>query len=123
MHGRPADRRCHGEADVEPVDSEQHRGVPGHRRGTGNTDMRSRLQQLPGVLVLRPVEHVDDRRLFNGLAVLQHGHVVGDLADHPEIMADPHDGGAEIPLQVAHEVDDLRLRGDVQGSGRFVGNQ
>ena len=56
-----------------------------------------------GVGLLRVVEDVEDRRLLDGFAVLQHGHVVGHLADDPEVVADPHHRGAEIPLQIAHQ--------------------
>ncbi|QNQ99423.1 hypothetical protein BGI51_18175 [Pseudomonas oryzihabitans] len=37
-------------------------------------------------------------------------------------MGDEHDGRAEFPLQIAQQVQDLRLDGDVQRRGGFVGD-
>ena len=38
-------------------------------------------------------------------------------------MTDPHHRGAEIALEVPDQFDDLRLRGDIQRGGGFVGDQ
>ena len=38
-------------------------------------------------------------------------------------MSDQHDGGIEFGLQVADQVEDLRLNGHVESGGRFVGDE
>ncbi len=52
-----------------------------------------------------------------------HGDVVGHLGDHAEIVGDQDDGGAGVAAQAAHQVEDLRLDGDVERGGRLVGDQ
>ena len=45
------------------------------------------------------------------------------LGHHAEIVGDQHDGGAGLLLQLQHQVEDLRLDGDVERRGRLVGDQ
>ena len=45
------------------------------------------------------------------------------LRDDAEIMGDEDDGGAASRLHRAHQIEDLRLNGDVERGGRFVGDQ
>jgi hypothetical protein len=73
--------------------------------------------------MLRPLEDVVAGGLLDRLARVHHQHVVGDLGDHPEIMGDHDDRRAELPLQVADQVEDLGLHGDVERGGRLVGDQ
>src|SRR3954454_15442339 len=40
--------------------------------------------------VLRLIEDIEDRCLLDDLTVAQHGHVIGDLSDDAEVVADPH---------------------------------
>ena len=47
----------------------------------------------------------------------------GGLGDDAEIVGDQHDGGAGLLLQLEHQVEDLRLDGDVERRGRLVGDQ
>lgn len=49
--------------------------------------------------------------------------MVADLGDDTEVMGDHDDGGAGLLLQFAEQVEDLRLDGDVEGGGRFVGDE
>ena len=48
---------------------------------------------------------------------------LGDLGHHAEVVGDQHDGRADAVLEVAHQVEDLRLDGDVERGGRLVGDQ
>ncbi len=123
MNRRATDRCAHREAHIEPLDGEQHGCVGVGLWRAGYTDERTGCQQLPGIGLLWIVEHVEDRCLLDDVAVLQNGHVVGHLADDPEIVADPHHRRTEIPLQIAHQIDDLGLRRDVQRRGRLIGDQ
>lgn len=64
------------------------------------------------------------RRAFLDLAsVLQDDDAIGDFGDHAEIVGDEHDRHAVPPLQVADQLQYLRLGGDVECRGRFVGDQ
>ena len=49
--------------------------------------------------------------------------IVGELADDGQVMGDQDHRHAEFLLQVADEVEDLRLHGDVERCRRLVGNQ
>ena len=51
------------------------------------------------------------------------GDPVGDLGDHAEVVGDQHDRHAELALQLAQQVEDLRLDGDVERGRRLVGDQ
>ncbi len=73
--------------NIKTVGLQQNRCIS--RRGFGSraVEQRAGRQQLAGIGVLRVVEHLQDRRLLDGLSVTQHGHLVGHLADDPEIVA------------------------------------
>ena len=69
------------------------------------------------------VEDVVDRAVLDGLPAVHHEDVVGDLGDHAEVVGDHDDRRAELLLQVAHQVEDLRLHRHVERGGRLVGDQ
>ena len=71
----------------------------------------------------RTLQHVIGRALFDHLAVLKHDHAIGDVGDNAEIMGDEHHRHVAAALQVADQLQDLRLRGDVERGGRFVRDQ
>ena len=48
---------------------------------------------------------------------------VGHLGDHAHVVRDQDDGGAELALQAADQLQDLRLHCHVEGGGRLVGDQ
>ena len=54
---------------------------------------------------------------------IHHVDRVAHFRDHGEIVGDENDGGAEIPLAVADEVEHLFLDGDVEGGGGFVADE
>ena len=124
MHGRPAHRcgtpRTARRARRPAAAPRRHRRPARARtvRAAGAPASSSRVYGFCGA-----VEDVEDRRLLDDCAVLQHRHVVGDLADDAEVVADPDHRGAEVALQLADQIDDLRLRRDVQRGGRLVGDQ
>src|SRR5882724_8778046 len=60
------------------------RGHPRHF-GSGKIHHRCRCEQRLGVVVLRTIEDVVARSLFNDAAALHHHHAVGDLLDSGEI--------------------------------------
>ena len=68
-------------------------------------------------------QHVVGGALFDHLAVLKHDHAICDLGDDAEIVGDEHDGHVAAALQIADQLEDLRLRRDLERRGRLVGHQ
>ncbi|SAJ34076.1 Uncharacterised protein [Enterobacter cloacae] len=56
-------------------------------------------------------------------AEVHHQDVVGDVADHRQVVRDEHVGGAELLLQVHEQVQYLGLDRHVEGRGRLVRHQ
>ena len=64
-----------------------------------------------------------DRRFLHFAAGIHHQHAFGDLRHHPQIVGDENDGGAHPLLELAHQIEDLRLNGHIERGGRLVGDQ
>ena len=90
------------------------------RRGV---EVRDRAQQALGVGMAGIVEQLGGVRLLDLAAGIHHHDAVGVLGDHAHVVGDQHDGRAVGLLQLAHQVEDLRLDGDVERRGRLVGDQ
>ena len=86
-------------------------------------EARDRAEQADGVGMLRVGEQLVDRRALDDLAGIHHGDFVADLGDDAEIVGDQDDRGIAGGLQLAHEVEDLRLQRHVERGGRLVGDQ
>ena len=71
----------------------------------------------------RVVEQARDRRFLDDAAGIHHQHAVGGLGHHAHVVGDDDDRHAELVAQVHHQVEDLRLDGDVERGGGFVGDQ
>ena len=84
---------------------------------------RDRAEQADGVGMLRHREQFIDRRALDDLAGIHHRDLVADFGDHAEIVGDQDDRGAARGLQLAHQIEDLRLQGDVERGGRLVRDQ
>ena len=61
--------------------------------------------------------------MLHHLAVAHDDDAVGHLRHHAHVVGDEDDGGAGLLLQVAHQLQDLRLDGAVERGGRLVGDQ
>ena len=59
-------------------------------------------------------------RDLDDAAEIHHADPARHVADHGEVVADEEIGQAELVLQVAHQIEDLRLHGDVERRGRLV---
>ena len=75
------------------------------------------------VLVARLLEHLVARAELDQLAQAQHRDAVRDLRHHAEIVRDEEHAGAVFLLQFEDQLQDLRLRRDIQRRGRLVGDQ
>jgi hypothetical protein len=69
------------------------------------------------------VEDLFDGSLFDLAAAPHDDHVVGHLRHHAHVVGDEHHRRVQLPLQLADDVEDLGLDGDVERRGRFVGDQ
>ena len=84
---------------------------------------RRGIQQRPGIGVLRVAQQVLGRAFLHHLAGIHHQHAGADIGDDAEIVADQDHRGAEIGVQPAQQVEDLRLDRHVQRGGRLIGDQ
>ena len=50
-------------------------------------------------------------------------HAVAHAGDDAHVVGDQDDAGAGLPLQLVHQLEDLRLHGHVKRRGRLVGDQ
>ncbi len=90
----------------------------GHPARPGNA-----VQQADRVRMRWLREHGDHIPLLHHAAAVHHHHLVRDFRHHAEIMGDEQDGHADIALQPAHQIENLRLDRHVQRRGRLVGDQ
>ena len=79
-------------------------------------------QQRAGVFMLRLVEHLGHRALFDDAAVAHHHHPLGKGAHQRQVVRDQQHCHAEFLLQVGQQLHDARLHGHVQCGGGLVGN-
>ena len=98
---------------------------PGPRAcGVGlDVETRDRPHQAARIGMQRLFEQHLDRRLLDLAAGIHDDDPLGGLGHHAEIVRDQHDGGAGLLLQLEHEIEDLRLDGDVERRRRLVGDQ
>ena len=66
------------------------------------------------------VEDVVDQTLLDDLAVLHHHHAVAEGTDDFEVVRDEEVGEAFLRLELAQQLDDLRLHRQVERRGRLV---
>ena len=81
------------------------------------------LQQLSRVGVSRRVEHLDRLAGLDDVAPLHHDDAVGEVGDDTHVVGDQEDAGVDAVTQVADELEDLRLHGDVERRRRLVGDE
>ena len=82
-----------------------------------------RAQQRPRIRMPRRMEDRVDRALLHLVAEIHHHDIVGHLGDHAHVVGDQDHRQAALLLQPADQLQDLRLRGDVQRRRRLVGDQ
>jgi hypothetical protein len=90
------------------------------RRAAGH---RHAAHQAVGVRMTGRGEQLRRIRMLDDLARVHYGHPVGDLRHDAEIVGDQQHADAGFSLQALDQPQDLRLDGDVQRSGRFIGDQ
>jgi hypothetical protein len=60
-------------------------------------------QQAAGDGMLRLQEHIQHTALFHHLAVIHHRHVIAQLANHPHVVGNQHDGEIELTVDVGQQ--------------------
>ena len=101
------------------------------RRHSGNgVEVRSLgLEGRDGALegarvgVERLVEELTSGCALEDLAGIHDVDAVAKSRDDREVVGDEYDGGAEVSLAFANEIEDLGLNGDVKRGRRFVGDE
>ena len=84
-------------------------------------DARHRLQKTQRVRVARRGEQCLGRRLLDDAPGIHHGNALRGFGHHGEIMRNEDRGHADLGLKVAEELQDLRLRCDIQRRRRLIG--
>ena len=82
-----------------------------------------RSQQPLRIAVLRAVEHIFYRPLLHHDALFHYGDTIGDIRHHAEIVRDEQHRHAAPLLDVADQLEDLRLGGHVECGCRLVRDQ
>src|SRR5436190_5637399 len=83
-------------------------------------EIEGRGDQRLGIGRLRRAEHLLRCAALDDFSVTQHDHLVGQCPHHLEIVADEEIGQPMALLQIAQQVDDLRLHAHVERRGRLV---
>ena len=81
------------------------------------------LEQAAGVGMRWGLKNVSLAAEFDQVAGVHDGDTVGDLRNDREIVRDKQHGEAETGAEIGEQIEDLRLDGDVQSGGRFVGDE
>ena len=81
-----------------------------------------RVEQRPGVRVLRPRQHLVGRAGLDDPPEVHHGDAVGDVLDDRQVVGDEDQRHAELALEVADQVQDLGLHEHVERRDRLVGD-
>ena len=80
-------------------------------------------QKLLRVRVLRVIKNIGHLALLNDFTVSHHADTIGNRANNAEVMRNKQHRHAAAVLNVFEEAQNLRLYGDIQRSGGFVGDQ
>ena len=105
----------------------QHGGSPqATREPAGLLDLRVGVEaggeQAAGVGLDGALEDLAHAAGLDDAALLHDHDVVGEVADHRQVVGDEDEGDAEVAAQVGEELDDLGLDRDVEGGDGLVGD-
>ena len=70
----------------------------------------------------RAAEHRRHVRLLDDASGVHHDDPVAQLGHGGDVVGDEQHGGTLVAVDLAHEVEDLALHGDVEGGRRLVGD-
>ena len=73
--------------------------------------------------MLGAIEDLLDRTFLDDPARVHHDDPLAEAGDQSHVVRDQNDGGSHLAIELLEQLDDLRLHGDVEGGGGFVGDQ
>ena len=111
-------------AAARPVERARHHAADRlERRRVAHPEQRDRRSSASVYGCCGLVEDLVHGAALDDLAGVHHGDLVDHLRDHAEVVGDQEDRHPELLAQVLHQLEDLRLHGDVERGGRLVGDQ
>ena len=121
-----AQRAANGQPGIGSLSDGTVPGILGKARRLlhgRDAETRHRAQQPLGIGMERTAKQRPDRGLLGLVPGIHDDDPFGHLGDHAEIVGDQHDGGVDLLLQFAHQVEDLRLDRHIERGRRLVGDQ
>ena len=94
-----------------------------HLEAGGAVELRHGGQKRAGIGMGRALQHLGGLAELDDLAEIHDRDPVGDMTDDSDIMGDEEVGQMQPALQLAQQIQDLRLDRDVQRRGRLVQHQ
>ena len=82
--------------------------------------LKRRCDKRPCIGLARMFDNLLRRALFNDASVFHHRDLVGDCADHGEIVTDQDISQPMRFLQILEQGENSSLHGTVEGRGRLV---
>src|SRR5690606_38626418 len=92
-------------------------------RATAHLQVRHSIEEHAGVRMLWGGEQLGSRRHFDKPAKIHDADARRHVPDDSQVVADEKVSQAELVLQVAHEVQNLCLHGDVERRRRLVADE
>ena len=112
--------RCEGDSNLGGFDFGV---VNGGEAGLALAEAGDAGDQGLGVGVLGIIQDLRDGAGFDDAATEHDDDIVGKILHDAEIVGDEEDGHAVVRADIAEEVENLFLDGDVEGGGGFVGDE
>jgi hypothetical protein len=85
---------------------------------TGNA-----VEKGAGVGVLGRKENFFNGALLDEFSFEHNQNTIGKIGDYAEVVGDEEDGHAELIAEIAKEVENLGLDGDIESGGGFIGDE
>ena len=85
--------------------------------------VRNGRDKAPGIGMAGRLQDLFGAALLDDVALLHHHDAVGDLGHHPEVVGDEHDAHSLASLDLADQLQNLRLGGHVERGRRFIRDQ
>jgi hypothetical protein len=73
--------------------------------------------------VLRGAENFFNGALLDEFSFEHNQNTIGEIGDDAEVVGDEEDGHTELIAEIAKEIENLGLDGDIKGGGGFIGNE
>ena len=119
-HVRPPRRHAGDPAELRRIVGDV---LDGHQPVLGVAQHRDGAEQAARVRVQRLVEELEHVGVLHHAPGVHHADHVGVLRHHAQVVGDEHDAHVPRALELAQELQDLRLDGHVERGGRLVRQQ